>query len=52
MKCPRCGNQVTIEYDIWNNSYWVCYNCGLLSHQIITTSNNTVGIRRDYDTIS
>ena len=41
IKCPRCGYQVKVEYDIWDNSYWVCYHCGLLSHQLVTYSNNT-----------
>ena len=40
-KCPRCGHHVEIEYDIWNNSYWACYHCGLLSHQLVSYSGDT-----------
>ena len=42
IKCPKCGKQVEAEYDTWNNLYWACYHCGLISHQIITYSNDTV----------
>lgn len=41
MNCPKCGYQVELEYDIWNNSYWVCYHCGLRSWQMVTYSDNT-----------
>ena len=42
--CPRCGYYIEAEYDIWDNSYWTCYHCGLLSHQIITYSGTTTAV--------
>jgi len=52
MRCPNCGYQVEVEYDIWHNSYWACYHCGLLSHQLVTYSNNTTAVDHIYGNIT
>lgn len=41
MKCPNCGADIKIEYDIWNQSYWICYKCGLRSSDIVIYRDNT-----------
>ena len=50
--CPLCGYKVDVEYDIWDNSFWRCYNCGLRSHQLVTYSNNTTAPSCDASTVT